>query len=346
LELSLVSYLIMQGLKEVKTGDTLLLSSDQRQLVCQPIRFPQPVFVRSVEAKSVSAEKELTQALESLLREDPSLTVHTNEETGQLLLSGMGELHLEIAGERLLDTYKVPCTLGKVEISYMEAVTSLSDSHMLNYDKNILGTHHQCEIELHVESILKGLQENADAEPVQIVIDDEVIPTYSNRLFPSSEEIKSSVADGIKGAISRGPLLGYPISHIKVTLKSIKLISPETSSKSAVRSASQTCLRQAVLGKTQLLEPIMKLVIVVPQQYVGHVTRDMTGHRRGEISSLEQQGDLVTLHCTCPLAELIGYASGLRGLTAGTGEWTMVLEGYQLVPASKQGAIIESIRGY
>lgn len=335
------------GFKDVKTGDTLLLSTDDRNLNCNPITIPPPVFIRSVEPKSSSDEKQLQDALYNLIREDPSLSLQTNEETGQLLISGMGELHLEIAGERLIETYKVPCTLGKVEISYRETTLD-SSTYELNYDRNILGTHHQCSVELKVESIYteEGNSVIHNIENNQILIDTSVIPDLTNTLFPNSGQIKKAVLDGINGALSRGPLLGYPVSHLKITLKNLRMVSPETSTTSAIRSATQQCIAHILKENAKLLEPIMSLKISVPPQYVGNVTRDLSGHRRGNINELEQSDTRVTIHASAPLSELIGYVSFLRGMTAGTGEWVMDLKGYHLIPSSKQDDFIKSIRGY
>lgn len=336
------------GLKAVKTGDTILIANDMRPLICQPITIPPPVFVRSIEPMSTSDEKVLSEALENLLREDPSLTLQTNAETGQLLISGMGELHLEIAGERLLETYNVKCKLGKVEISYRETMIE-SGSHALDYVNHILGTHQQCYINLKVESIYDELLDGgkqAVNDLVQIIVDDSKIPDSKLRGYASPSEIKQAIIDGIEGSVSRGPLLGYPLTHLRITLLRISLTSPETSTLAAIRAAAQTCLTQILAGKTQLLEPIMQCIIHIPQQYVGNVTRDLSGVRRGNITNMDQEERLAHVSCRVPLAELIGYASGLRGMTAGTGEWTMELSGYELIPLSKKAAVMASIRGY
>lgn len=139
---------VVVGLRHVKTGDTLLLNQDPRKLHLHSITIPPTVFMRSVQVDSISEEKELHLALENLMREDPSLSLSVNEETGQTLLSGMGELHLEIAGERLLDVYKAKCILGKVEIAYRETIAGQSLSHQMLYDKEFFGKELKCDVTL------------------------------------------------------------------------------------------------------------------------------------------------------------------------------------------------------
>jgi elongation factor G len=148
---------VVQGLKNVKTGDTLIKSNDNRRIQLCNIPIPPPVFVRSIQVDSISEEKELKIALENLLREDPSLHISYNDETGQTLISGMGELHLEIAGERLLDTYKVKCRLGKVEISYRETIrdTDTVLTENITFDRDILGKKYKCDMEFEVSKPLE-----------------------------------------------------------------------------------------------------------------------------------------------------------------------------------------------
>jgi elongation factor G len=184
-------------------------------------------------------------------------------------------------------------------------------------------------------------------ENIQIDIKDDLIPNSTNRLFPTNSEIKSAVISGINAAISCGPLLGFPVSNIQVTLRDLELVRPETSTVSAIRAAAQTCVSKLIkTAQTRPLEPIMDLKIVVPAQFIGKVTSDITGHRRGNIIDLEYVDSSAVIICTAPLSELIGYVSHLRGLTAGGGEFSMELKGYYIVPAKKQEAIVQSIRGY
>ena len=327
------------GLKNFKTGDTIVKSNDLRNLICQPVEIPPPVFMRSIEVTTLSQEKRLHEALSNLQREDPSLTVHTNEETGQLLLGGMGELHLEISGERLIDTHKIACKLGKVEIAYRETVQSdFSESYNLAHEQFIFDKKTHSGVEIGIKSLNEG------DSVIDIVLDEEIIVRIMKD-YNSVDEVYEALRTGIQGALSRGPLVGLPVSHVKVTVLSIKLFGPELSTLHSIRTAARFCVINLLSRSSVLLEPIMGLVIIVPQKYVGNVTRDMVGTRRGQVLGLNTNVK-VEITCKAPLVSLIGYASELRSMTGGTGEWNMSLTGYERIPTSKQAEILKGIRGY
>lgn len=329
------------GLKHVKTGDTLVEMGDSRVISCQSIQIPAPVFVRSCDPVSSSDEKSLDVALANLMREDPSLSVQHDAETGQRLLYGMGELHLEIAGERLLETYRVKCKLGKVAISYHETITEPA-FHALEYDTNFLGKHLQCTVSIQVSVADPQLAGSG----ITITMPESEECGHGKGIKLDISEIHQAAHDGISGSLSNGPLLGFPITHLNVAVLSIQSVSTETFSIPAIRAATRQCLSECLAGKTRLLEPVMSLVVKVPNEHVGAVNRDMGGQRRGQVLGVESSGPNTLIACRAPLKELVGYASKLRSMTAGTGEWTMEIDGYQLVPPTLQDSVIADIRGY
>ncbi|KAI8907169.1 P-loop containing nucleoside triphosphate hydrolase protein [Gorgonomyces haynaldii] len=322
------------GTKNICTGDVIVSHSDTNEYELAQLTIPPPVFVRSCEGN----EKELEQALHYLLLEDPSLHVHYNEETGQTLISGMGELHLEIAGERLKETYKVHCKLGKVEISYRETIASGSNQDM-DFDRTLLNKRLQTKILMSVEP-----KEGENAFEIdQITVGGN--PIAQQKQFAPVEEYEQAIEEAIKGGLSHGPLLGFPVRGVNVRV-SVDLQTPETSTPQAVRAGVQNCLLQMIKKDPMLQEPIMNLNVMVPHQFVGTVTKDMNGQRRGQVLEIGELEDRALIHCRAPLAELVGYASVLRGMTQGTGEWTMTLDSYEPVPSHRQEQVIQSVRGY
>ncbi|KAH6560637.1 hypothetical protein BASA50_008197 [Batrachochytrium salamandrivorans] len=373
------------GLKHVKTGDTLLLSTDKRLIQLHPIPIPPPVFVRSCEAESVSGEKALDEALKHLCREDPSLSVTVNDETGQTLLGGMGELHLEIAGERLLDVYKVKCQLGKVEISYRETLQP-NQTHVFKYvhDTHLFGKHFKCSVELEIASNSNlHVNDPTDASGDEASISDRSTPSAADGVqvmsklatdqillceqgrqlsaFAPLAEFSEALDMGIRGALSRGVVLGLPVSHVMVRVKRIELFSPEISTPSGIRTAAYNCVRAVFQSAgARVIEPMMDIQVRAGSHYVGAITKDMTGTRCGQVLGIdtehgedsvkESDEDMAAathiIRGRAPLAELVGYSAQLRALTAGTGEFVMALHGYEYMTVEKEAQLIRTIRGY
>jgi elongation factor G len=334
------------GTKNVKTGDTLLDSNDIRDLKCEKIDIPPPVFMRSCEP--IGSEKELMAAINCLILEDPSLSVQLNAETGQILLYGMGELHLEIAGERLLDTYKVKCNLGQVAISYKEIPTQ-NNNLKLEYESKALGLHQKCTIEFTSESNFgpdnQGL--TMDLDPNNIFIGDKTW-NQSDPSYGSKAEIIGAIREGINGALSYGPLLGYPVCGLHLKLQQLILVNPTISNLSAIRAGAQKCLTNLLQSSAMdLVEPFMELNICVPSQHVGIVSRDISGTRNGTIMSIDTIDDLYSkIVALCPLSQFMGYSSHLASLSGGTAEWSMVFKEYQVTSSAQKEKVITQVRGY
>ncbi|TPX67032.1 hypothetical protein CcCBS67573_g07630 [Chytriomyces confervae] len=414
------------GLSETKTGDTLLIASEHSiasskksspgaaptpikptpsAITLETIALPPPVFVRSVEPLSIADTRKLESALTALSREDPSLVVTVDPDSGQTLLGGMGELHLEIASERLQDTHRCAATMGKVTISYRESLPTHSEPvfYTLEYDKQIFGKHSQLTVSLGVEplppsspddeqewirSVPGEENENIvdvdtflsvkDMFPVPVLM----IPSKNPRKpptiasppgYPSIEEIKTAVREGIMGTLARGPILGFPVVNLRVNVMEVRLGKVDVTSLGAVRAAVGRCLRDIMRGvtdgksgasnagkincPTRLLEPIMDLNVTVPEKYVGLVTKDLTGTRRGNVVSLGTEnedgentgvGDYEShvVHATVPLGSLLGYSTALRGMTAGTGVFSMKLLGYGRMSSDREESVIHDLKGY
>ncbi|KAI8899166.1 P-loop containing nucleoside triphosphate hydrolase protein [Globomyces pollinis-pini] len=340
---------VVVGFKNIKTGDSLVMANDARYFQLDTITIPPPVFVRSCHVESAADEKLLAIALDNLLKEDPSLSVSVNEETGQTLLSGMGELHLEIAGERLMEVYKVKCKLGKVEISYRESVTPETlSTFTLDYDREILGKQIKVAITLELSKSEKEMDIFADVDKEHIVQgSNPSIKQLVGGTYPELEDIQQAIRDGIQNGLSRGPKLGYPVSQVSVKCKQVKLYSPVLSTIAGLRTAAHLCVQTLLKqSETQLLQPMMDMKIYVPPQYVGNVSRDLSGTRRGIVNGIEIIDDRTCIDCTVPLSQLVGYASVLRSMTQGNGEWTMELNGYQAVNQDQEAGVMKSIRGY
>ncbi|KAJ3038788.1 Ribosome-releasing factor 2, mitochondrial, partial [Rhizophlyctis rosea] len=335
------------GLKETSTGDTLLSPTHPRkQLHLHPIKIPPPVFVRSCEPLTSADERALEAGLAGLVREDPSLHYYVDEETGQMLLSGMGELHLEIAAERLKEVYRVNCKMGKVLISYRETIgeDNLSEDGTLEerflYDKEVFGKRAKAEIGLEI-SRSDDVSEDDGLFPAgreNVIVVKDRIRTGDRETTLIPPEVREAIKSGIESALYRGPILGFPLTNLRISCTHIHLFSPDLSTPSAFRAAAYKCLHSALSKSSpKLLEPVMDVRIEVPDEHIGAVARDMSGHRRGQILSLGSEEDdedggegkylRKSVHALVPLKELVGYSSALRGLTAGTGNFTMEVRG-------------------
>ncbi|KAI9202466.1 P-loop containing nucleoside triphosphate hydrolase protein [Polychytrium aggregatum] len=352
------------GLKVTKTGDTLCQSNDHRGLELHPIPVPPPVFVRSIEASSVSEEKALTEALEILQREDPSLHVSVDEGTGQTLISGMGELHLEILAERLKER-KVSCEMGQVRINYRETI---QDEHTETYlyDREVFGKKSKAQVSLRITP-RQNPDDNVEHPGLLPIGDDDgnlvLAGVDASRVsghgteagFPGLDDISAALYGGIQGALSRGPLLGFPITNARVEVTHVQLYTPELSTLPAIRAAAQKATQLAIKTLApKLLEPIMNVKICVPAKLVGAVAKDVSGVRRGEIITLDgmdAQGDTDDfayriIEAKIPLNEMVGYSTALRGLTAGNGTFSMTLQGYGLMAADRARDVVEEVRGF
>ncbi len=314
------------GLKFTTTGDTLCEKGDH--IILESMDFPEPVIGVAIEAKSKAEEKKLSETLAKIALEDPSFTISSNKDTGQMIISGMGELHLEIIIDRLLNEFKVAANVGKPQVAYKETI----DIHRRSEAKfdQMTGAKGQYG---HVIIEIEPLDRGAGIEFISLV-DKLLIPDH----------FLSSIKKGIIDSLDSGPLIGYPLTDIRVKLVGGSY-HEEESTEMAFGVASAMAIRRATSeAEPKLLEPIMDLEITTPGEYIGDVIADLNG-KRGKVVGVSTEGHLQTLKAHAPLAELFGYSTSIRSATQGRANFTMQFLQYDVVPANRAEAIVKKIRG-
>lgn len=315
------------GPKEISTGDTLC--SIDTPIILENITFPEPVISVAIEPKTKADQDKMSVSMQHLTEEDPTFQVHTDQDTGQTIISGMGELHLEIIVDRLLREFKVQANVGKPQVAYKETV---------------LG-----------ETTAEGKfvrQSGGRGQYGHVVIDLMPLETGGGFVFENKivggaipKEFISSIEAGMREASLNGVLSGYPVVDIKVVLKDGSYHEVD-SSELAFRIAASKALKTA-LGKAKpvLLEPVMKVEVSAPEEYLGEIIGDFTG-RRGRILGTEQKGGLQVVRGVVPLSEIFGYATELRSHTQGRGVYNMEFYRYEEVPQSIATKIITQSVAY
>ena len=314
------------GLKFTTTGDTLCEKGDF--VVLESMEFPAPVIGVAIEPKSKAEEKKLEETLDKIALEDPSFTVTTDADTGQKIISGMGELHLEIIVDRLLNEFKVSANVGTPQVAYKETIESVRKAEgkfdQLTGAKGQFG-----HVVIEVQPLQRG-------EGVQFVskVDDTLIPS----------EFLRSIEKGVVDSLDSGPLIGYPLTDIKVSLIGGSYHEDESTEMAFGIAGAMAIRRAAVEASPKLLEPVMSLEVTTPEEYVGDVIADVNG-KRGKIVGVNAEGNLQILKAHVPLAEMFGYSTSLRSATQGRANFSMQFLEYDVVPAQKAEKIIKKIRG-
>lgn len=312
------------GLKFTGTGDTLCES--RRPVVLESIVSPEPVISVAVEAKSSADQDKMMAGLEKLVKEDPSARIRIDNETGQTLLSGMGELHLEILVDRLLREHKIQANVGKPQVSYREAIEGSAEAEHV-YERLVAGEEQFAVVKLKIESLPRGTG-------VQFV---NALP----KTPPFSQVFVKAMESGAKETAEVGPLASYPMIDLKVTLLSAQMKDEKTASEMAFKAAASLALRDALKKVTvQLLEPIFKVEVTAPDSFVGGVVGDINS-RRGRVNSInvKSTGTQVIL-AEVPLEGLFGYATDLRSLSQGRASFAMDFLEYQPLAAKKREEIL------
>ncbi|MDA8406042.1 MAG: elongation factor G [Deltaproteobacteria bacterium] len=313
------------GMKNTKTGDTL--TDEDHPLLLESIEFPEPVISVSLAPKSRDEIDKLSRSLSRLLREDPSLRVRSDKETGQTILSGMGELHLEIIIDRLLREFQVEAVVGEPEVAFRE---SLSKEIKINYRhvKQTGGKGQFAEVALEVKPIARGLGF-------------EFVDKITGGAIP--KEYIKPVEDGIRWAMESGVLAGYPVVDIRVTLFDGKFHEVD-SSEMAFKMAGFMAFKEASRkGESILLEPIMDVEVVAPGEFLGDVLGDLTA-RRGKILGMESRLGIQTVGVKVPLARMFGYATDIRSLTQGRATFTMRFSHYEPAPQSVTEKVVAQFK--
>ncbi|MCL4220931.1 MAG: elongation factor G [Phycisphaerales bacterium] len=333
-EITAGNIVALVGIKDSITGDTLCDSD--APIVLERMTFPEPVISMSIEPKTADDKKKLSEALVTIRREDPSFRSEYNEETGQTIISGMGELHLEIIRNKIVRDMKVNVEVGKPRVSYREAISGSAQYCRGLFKKQSGGRGQFGDCTIHLEPFTA---EQAAAEGLKF--DDNV--AFVNEIVGGAipKEFIPSVEYGVRQTAKSGVTAGYPLINIKVTLVDGKYHDVD-SSQIAFEQAGRLALREAVSkAGSILLEPIMKVVITTPEEYLGNVTGDLSS-RRGMILDSEDRGNVKIVTAEVPLSEMFGYTTTLRGLSQGRASSVMEFQKYAPMPASLQREVIEA----
>jgi elongation factor G len=315
------------GLKDTKTGDTLCVESDP--IILEAMRFPNPVISVAIEPKTKADQDKLSIALQKLSEEDPTFRVHTDTETGQTIISGMGELHLEIIVDRMKREFKVEANVGRPQVAYRETVRKRVEYIEGKFIRQTGGRGQYGHVVIHLEPGQPG---------TGFVFEDKVVGGTVPR------EYIGPVEQGVKEALENGVLAGYPMVDVKVELvdgSSHDVDSSEMAFKIAGSMAVKEAARQA--GPV-LLEPIMDVEVVTPGDYMGEVMGDLSS-RRGKIGGMTQRADAHIVAASVPLSEMFGYSTTLRSMSQGRAIYSMQFSHYQEVPKSKAEEIIAKVKG-
>ncbi|NDH75238.1 MAG: elongation factor G [Actinobacteria bacterium] len=316
------------GIKNTRTGDTLCDPS--KPITLENLDFPEPVIHVAVEPKSKADQEKMGKALQALSEEDPTFQVTTNEETAQTIIAGMGELHLEVLVDRMMREFKVEATVGKPQVAYRETITQATVDHQYTHKKQTGGTGQFAVIQATLEPYNDGEEEYAFESQI------------SGGAIP--KEYIKPVDDGVREAMSNGVLAGFPTVNIKVTLTDGKTHDVD-SSEMAFKIAGNAWFREvAPRCKPTLLEPMMAVEVVTPDDYLGDVVGDMNS-RRGQVQGTEQRGQNQVVNALVPLSEMFGYSTDLRSRTQGRATYTMQFDSYQPTPANVQEEIVARVRG-
>ncbi len=303
----------LAGLKETTTGDTLC--DPQNPVVLETMTFPDPVIEIAIEPKTKNDQEKMAQGLARLAAEDPSFRVETDLESGQTIMKGMGELHLDILVDRLKREFKVEANIGAPQVAYRETISKMV-THTYTHKKQSGGSGQFAEVKLEIAPTEPGEGYSFESRIVGGAVPKEYIP---------------GVEKGIQSVMDSGPLAGFPVIDFKVALVDGKYHDVD-SSVLAFEIAARMCMREGIkLAGPKLLEPIMKVEVITPEEYTGNVIGDLTS-RRGQVTGQEPRGNAVAINAFVPLANMFGYINNLRSMSSGRAQFTMLFDHYDPVP--------------
>ncbi len=315
------------GFKQTTTGDTLC--DRAHPIVLERMEFPEPVIHVAIEPKTKVDQDKLGKALYSLSEEDPTFRVRTDDETGQTVISGMGELHLEVLVDRMLREFSVDATVGKPQVAYRETITNPVHTVEYRHIKQTGGTGQFAVVKI-------------DLEPTGPGGGYEFVDKITGGRVP--REYIPAVDQGIQSALASGVLAGYPTVDVRVTLVDGQYHDVDSSELAFKTAGSMVFKKAAEIAKPVLLEPIMSVECVTPEEYLGDVVGDLSS-RRGRIEGMEARGNTQVVRAQVPLSEMFGYSTDLRSRTQGRATYTMQFHSYQQVPESIASEIIKRVRG-
>lgn len=314
------------GMKYTTTGDTLC--SLDKPCLLESMDFPEPVIHIAIEPKTKSDQEKLGTALGRLLAEDPSLRVRTDDETGQTILSGMGELHLEIIIDRLKREYKVEASVGAPQVAYRETITKMVEVQgKFARQSGGRGQYGDCWLKIEPQETGKGF---------------EFVDAIKGGAIP--KEYIPAVGKGAQEASLNGILAGYPIEDVKVTCYDGSFHEVDSSEMAFKIAGSLGFKAGTAKAGPIILEPVMAVEVVVPEEYMGDVMGDLSS-RRGKVMGMEMRGSAQVVDAHVPLSNMFGYSTDLRSATQGRATYTMVFDHYEKVPSSISEEIIAKVRG-
>jgi elongation factor G len=334
------------GLKSVATGDTVCTESSS--VVYEAMDFPAPVISVAIEPKTKADQEKLSTALDKLTQEDPTFKVHTDPDTGQTLISGMGELHLEILVDRMMREFNVGANVGRPQVAYRETIGHAAEAEG-KYIRQTGGRGQYGHVALRLEplphpdataiaNLTKKKSTNKFDPDLNLLFLDEIIGgTVPREYIPA-------VFAGVREAMEGGVLAGYEMTGIQVALTDGSYHEVDSSEMAFKIAASIGFKEAAAKGKPVLLEPVMKVEVVVPEDYMGDVLGDLSA-RRGRIEGMEKRGSTQILRAIVPLAEMFGYATDLRSRTQGRASYTMHFLRYEKAPADIESEVVSKVQG-
>ena len=313
------------GLKNTTTGDTLC--DEAHPIILESMNFPDPVIRVAIEPKTKAGQEKMGIALAKLAEEDPTFKAYTDEETGQTIIAGMGELHLEIIVDRLLREFKVEANVGAPQVAYKETIQGNADSD-LKYKRQSGGSGQYGHVKIR---IMPNLDENGIGKGYEFV----------NQIVGGAipKEYIPAVDAGIQGAMKSGILAGYNVVDVRVELYDGSYHEVDSSEMAFKIAGSMAFKDAAKKANPIILEPMMKVVVIVPEEYMGDVIGDLNS-RRGQIQGMEDRAGAKQVNARVPLSEMFGYVNDLRSKTQGRGQYTMEPDGYEPVPKSISESII------
>ena len=314
------------GLKNVHTGDTLC--DKDHPIVLEAMHFPEPVIQVAIEPKTKADDEKMSTALGKLSDEDPTFRVKTDEDSGQTLISGMGELHLEILVDRMVREFGVQANIGKPQVAYKETVTRKVEQRT-RFIRQTGGRGQFADVTITLEPLPPGTGFQFENEIKGGAIPREYIP---------------SVEKGIVEAMENGIMAGYPVVDVKVELIDGQFHEVDSSEMAFKIAGSMAFKEAAAKGGPKLLEPIMDVEVVVPEEYMGDVIGDLSS-RRGRIWGMFQRSDARVVAASVPLAEMFGYSTRLRSITQGRAVYSMQFSRYEQMPQAMAEQIVTKVKG-
>jgi len=314
------------GLKSVSTGDTIC--DEKKPVVLESMDFPEPVISLAIEPKTKADQEKLGQGLGKLMAEDPTFRVKTDQATGEVVIAGMGELHLEIIVDRLKREFNVEATVGRPQVAYKETLTRAADGEM-KYAKQTGGRGQYGHAKIHLYP----------GEPGSGYV-------FENKITGGSipKEYIKPVDEGIKEALTRGVLAGYPVDDVRVELYDGSYHEVDSSEMAFKIAGSMAFQDAAKKAKPVLLEPMMRVEVVVPKEHLGGVMGDLSS-RRGHIQSQEDRGGSQIINARVPLSEMFGYATDLRSSTQGRATYSMHFDRYEPAPSNVSEEVVARVQG-